>query len=426
MWLAALLGVAATGGAALADRAPPAPSVSTGPAARGSTGNVVPALPAPADVSGEEPRVASNFPAAADLARAGQTGAIPPSAAPDDLGAFRFICTAGPLRYDDPVVYPGRPGVSHLHQFFGNTGANASSTYASLRASGDSTCMNRLNRSAYWIPAMLNGRGQVVRPDFVTIYYKRRPARDPGCQRIDSQCVQLPRGLRFVFGFDMIHPDAPVTGAGYFNCQGKNAQPGSYKSIAETAPHCPAGSQLGAIINAPTCWDGKRLDSPDHRAHVAYAYSSNGTAHCPLSHRYVIPGFTLGAWYTVDATLAATKPGGDVRTGWHLSSDEMPGMASDMAPGQTFHADWFGAWDDAVMERWTAHCINRMLNCSGGDLGDGFQLRESPTFSWAASPRLVPVPPRPAAAVAAMKMTAATETDGAAADHAAADHMAHH
>ena len=40
---------------------------------------------------------------------------------------------------DDPIVFPGQPGASHLHDFFGNTGANASSTFETMLA-GETTC----------------------------------------------------------------------------------------------------------------------------------------------------------------------------------------------------------------------------------------------------------------------------------------------
>lgn len=345
-------------------------------------------------VKGEPAAIPSNLPRAAELTRSWGTGAIPASAAPD-VGAFRFICMPGQLRFDDPILFPGQHGQSHLHQFFGNTSADADSTYESLRRRGDSTCMNPLNRSAYWMPAMLNGRGKVVRPDYVSIYYKRRWASDPMCSKVGKACVALPRGLRFVFGFDMVNPKAPVTGAGYFDCQGPRAKNGHYKDIQSVARYCPAGSQIGAVINAPNCWDGERLDSPDHRAHVAYVtYGGDGYEHCPRTHPYVIPGFTMGAWFTVDDTL-----GDGSRPTWHLSSDEMAGEDGKMrTPGSTFHADWFGAWDDETMRVWTAHCIDQRLNCSGGDLGNGTQLKQAGTFSWSANPRLVPIPPRPAAA----------------------------
>lgn len=353
-------------------------------------GDAVKARPT-VDVTGEAAPVADGVDRAAMLMPAwetGKTGAIPPSAAPDVVGAFRFMCTPGQLSYDDPIVYPRQPGRSHLHQFFGNTLANAGSTYDTLRRTGESTCMNALNRSAYWIPAMLTGGGQVVRPDYVSIYYKRLPQSSPACRTGAARCAPIPRGLRFVFGFDMV-TGKPATGAGYFNCDGKGAQQGHSATIAEAAVGCPSGARLGAVINAPNCWDGKRLDSANHRDHVAYqSYGSWGYPRCPSSHPVLIPTFTLGAWYTTDDTLRRDRV-----PSWHLSSDEMPGMT--MAPGSTLHADWFGAWDDATQEAWTAHCIDRMLNCSGGDLGDGTQLRQAARFSWEAKPRLVVTPRRP-------------------------------
>ena len=53
---------------------------------------------------------------------------------PDTVGAFRFICGPSHEAYDDPVVFPGQPGKSHLHQFWGNSQANGNSTYESLRS----------------------------------------------------------------------------------------------------------------------------------------------------------------------------------------------------------------------------------------------------------------------------------------------------
>jgi hypothetical protein len=322
-------------------------------------------------------------------------GEIPPTAAPDVVGSFRFICGAGQIRPDDPIVYPGEPGKSHLHQFYGNTAATASSTYRSLRSSGDSTCNwtgkgMAANRSAYWQPAMLDGKGHVVRPDFVGIYYKRRPASDPKCSlssgdpKAEGNCLPLPNGLRYIFGFDLVTLKPP-TGGMYFNCQGPGSVPGHYATISELVGKCPAGAQFGFIISAPPCWDGKRLDSANHRDHMAYpGYGNWGYLKCDADHPYVLPTFTLQAWYTVAA-------GDDLRL-WHFSSDE---MHPELAHGLTGHADWFGAWDNKVTAMWTdAGCIGKMLNCSGGDLGNGKQLKGAakPKEGWKANPRLVPVP----------------------------------
>ena len=72
-------------------------------------------------------------------------------------GEVRLTCGTSHHAYDDPIVYPRQPGVSHLHTFFGNTLADADSTYESLRGSGDSTCaggpLKRLSNStkAAWL-----------------------------------------------------------------------------------------------------------------------------------------------------------------------------------------------------------------------------------------------------------------------------------
>ncbi len=343
----------------------------------------------------ELPEIPSNFDIEAELVPSWGTGAVPKSAVPDDVGAFRFICNAGQLSFDDPIVYPGQPGKSHLHQFFGNTAADANSTYASLRTTGNSTCNSPLNRSAYWMPAMMNGNGQVVKPDYVAIYYKRLPANDPKCKLQGKACVDIPRGLRFIFGFDMLNHAAPKTGSGYFNCDGPTGISGHYPTIVAAAKYCPVGNKLGAVISAPDCWDGKNLDSADHRSHVSYTYDphTDGRQICPATHPYVIPTFTLGAWYTTDATLDRSGVWDGAFNSWHLSSDQMPAMA--MTPGSTFHTDWFGAWDDTVLKIWHDNCINKLLNCSGGDLGNGKQLKMFAGFRWSADPHLVNPPDAP-------------------------------
>ncbi|CAA9538102.1 MAG: hypothetical protein AVDCRST_MAG91-3569 [uncultured Sphingomonadaceae bacterium] len=356
-----------------------------------------PPPPPPPTTSGPiagEASITSNFDVASELVPSWGHGAIPASAAPDVVGAFRFICNPGQIRADDPIVYPGQPGRAHLHQFFGNTAANAYSNYASLRTSGASTCNSPLNRSAYWMPAMMNGKGRVVRPDYVSIYYKRRPASDPKCSGssdwgVQGKCVDLPRGLRFVFGHNMDNPRAS-TGF-HFNCDGPGAVSGHFPSIVAAAKGCPEGAQLGAVIGAPECWDGKNLDSPDHRSHMAYPNYNPGYLKCPSTHLYVVPTFTMGAWYTTDADLDRSGTWAPGKATWHLSSDVMPGMPQ-MTPGTSFHADWFGAWDDGVMKMWTDHCVNKLLNCSGGDLGNGKQLRMFSGFSWRANPRVVDIP----------------------------------
>lgn len=315
---------------------------------------------------------------------------IPPSAAPDVVGAFRFLCGPGQLSYDDPIVYPGQPGAAHLHQFFGNLGANAHSTYASLRQSGDSTCQNSLNRSAYWMPAMLDGKGHAVRPDWVSIYYKRRPKSDPFCTTAAKGCVGIPRGLRFVFGWDQTRPSEPQPENAVhtnFKCvQGWDPVTPSYRDMGELMKGCKPGQWLNASISTPECWNGVDLDTPNHRSHLADMVRNvnTGKSACPRSHPYIIPQFTMGVAFSIET--------GDKPELWYLSSDMML-PPSLRRPGASFHSDYFEAWEDNIRLRWETACLDKMLNCSDGDLGDGHILSRGKHYPQRqVSPRLVAIP----------------------------------
>jgi hypothetical protein len=341
--------------------------------------------PAPGGPTGANP-IASNFNVSTTLQAAWGTGAIPASAKPDVVGAYRFICGAGQLSYDDPIVYPGQPGKSHLHQFYGNTAANANSTFASLRASGDSTCNNMgngtaANRSAYWMPAMLDGKGHVVMPDYVQVYYKRGPDNAGECSQ--NICVGIPNGVKFVQGFDM------ASGS-------RGPQPGDFvcgsaimPNLANARANCRAGQKLEMRIQSLKCWNGA-LDSADHRSHFSPMVSDASTGwvkKCPKSHPYLVPQFTISSFYTIGS-------GDDVGL-WSLSSDM---MFPNLPKGSTIHFDYFEAWDVLVKDMWVNNCLGKLLNCSGGDLGNGKQLKGAaqPKYGWSVPTRLVPVASRAA------------------------------
>ena len=323
----------------------------------------------------------------------------PPIISAELIGAFRMFCTAGQLLKDDPIVYPGQHNVGHLHQFFGNTGANGDSNYQSLRTSGGTTCgqsATPFNRSAYWFPAMLDGTGNVIKPDFISLYYKRNSASDPMCSVSSAehlgQCVDLPNGIRFVFGFNMKTMSVGTDPVVNFSCWdsedgtvSRGPATGVYQSIAAVAAAgCPVGAQLVITPNAPNCWDGIHLDSADHRSHMAYAtgpyYQGQMWRACPADHPYVIPNMETLIHFTVDANLAK----------WHVSSDE---MVAGAANGSTFHVDYWEAWSPTIKANWHQHCIDLHMSCSNGGLGDGTEIKGA-GVPWGGFPKhqLVPVP----------------------------------
>src|SRR5690606_7407719 len=103
-----------------------------------------------------------------------------------------------------------------------------------------------------------------------------------------------------------------------FKCvEGWNATTATFRDMVEPMKVCKPGQWLNATISTPECWNGVDLDTPDHRSHLAEMVRDRNTGQvsCPASHPWVIPQFTMGVGYSIEA--------GDEPTLWHLSSDHM-------------------------------------------------------------------------------------------------------
>ena len=271
-------------------------------------------------------------------------GVYQPSAT--DIGAFREPCSYSHMAFDDPIVFPGQPGASHLHTFLGNAQANASSTGDSLLASGNSTCSGgTLNRTAYWMPTLIDMRtGQPLVPASSLFYYKL------GYLGVRSGTVQVfPKGLRMIAGNSA--STAPITSpnVGVECSSGGGHQP--------AIPSCAVGDYLNVSIIFPQCWDGVNLDSPDHKSHMAYA---TGNA-CPSTHPVPMPQIALNVHYKVSEANSGTF--------LKFSSDNYAGPG-----GYSLHADWFNGWDPATNRAFVSNCVNGNMDCHDELLGDGRTL----------------------------------------------------
>ncbi|MEN3336545.1 MAG: hypothetical protein V7647_221 [Acidobacteriota bacterium] len=273
----------------------------------------------------------------------------PPS---DGSGAFRTTCSLAAYAFDDPIVYPGQPGASHLHSFFGNTGISAASTPQSVASSGNSTCRGgTLNRTAYWVPAVVDARtGEVQPPDEAIFYYKTG-------YNIDAKVLQPPPvGLRMIAGNKLA--TGPQDNVSWY-CRDHNS------ADLGAIPNCPAGDAVVLTVSFPQCWDGKNLDSPDHKSHMAYPNYRNPpqVSSCPATHPVTLPAITEIFTYPVSRTTSPAS--------WRLSSD----MYSASLPGGfSAHADWMGGWDPETMKTIVTRCLNKALDCGVGSIGDGRNL----------------------------------------------------
>lgn len=119
-------------------------------------------------------------------------------------GSLFSNCRFSHTAPDDPLVFPGQPGRSHLHTFFGNTSTNAHSTPRTPRRAG-TTCRPRSDTAAYSVPTLFRN-GREVRPPKAQVYYVLRGRREmrafpPGLRMIagDAHAVR-PQNRRITFG----------------------------------------------------------------------------------------------------------------------------------------------------------------------------------------------------------------------------------
>jgi hypothetical protein len=276
------------------------------------------------------------------------------------IGGSEFLasCKASHIGGNDPIVRFGQTGMSHIHQFIGNTSTDASSTQASLRAGG-TTCNPASDKTPYWVPALYKN-GALVPPDMVTIYYQGIGA---------GPAVPFPQGLKMVVGNPLAATPDDNPSARW------NCEPGGASS--RDFMNCPAGTKLQTYLNFPTCWNGRDLDSADHISHMAWVL--NGDI-CPATHPVVVPRVQFLITYPTNGTgltLGGTRNGVNVTT----------------APGWTFHGDFWNVWDQAELQRRVQNCINSGIKCGATGCPAGLPTcTDAPPTEGPSAPASPPAP----------------------------------
>ena len=238
---------------------------------------------------------------------------------------FISVCGFSHRAADDPIVYPGQPGVSHDHSFVGNTSTDASSTPASLRRAGTTTCSRAGDSAAYWMPTV-SVAGRPTPPAGATIYYQRN-----ALKRLRA----FPAGLEMVAGNRLAHRPQSLLVTSW-DC-------GDLENVPRSPdpPTCPDGSDLRLRVNFPDCWNGKALDSLDHKSHMAYSVAGR----CPRSHPVAVPALSIVYRYPTTDGPAVSLSSGSIYSA---------------------HADFVNAWDQQALVKLVSQCLNRLRHCGTG------------------------------------------------------------
>jgi hypothetical protein len=236
-------------------------------------------------------------------------------------GRFHVECRFSHSAPDDPIVFPGEPGASHQHDFFGATATDAHSDVDALLA-GDTTCDTRADTAAYWAPSLYDGDDR-LRPISSTAYYRAAPGVDP------SDVEPFPTGLMMIGG-DSTSTEAQDPEVVGWACT-VEARP------QVSPPDCRGGVLMQIVF--PDCWDGEHLDSADHVSHVARSTASG----CPGSHPVAMPQLEFHVNYPLPDDLS------DLR----LASGSL----------LTGHADFVNAWQPDKLAREVDYCIHADAYC---------------------------------------------------------------
>ncbi|MEV4612485.1 DUF1996 domain-containing protein [Kitasatospora sp. NPDC049258] len=263
-------------------------------------------------------------------------------------GTFTSQCGRNENRHlnpDNVIVAPGvSNGAHHMHDYVGNLITDGFSSNNRLAAAGTS-CSNGDQSAYYWpVLRLLNGVnesdfkapgggkdrnvGRILQPAEVGITYSSTTG---------NKVQPMTRFLRIITGDAKALTNGPANAHASWSCTGfENRQ------LADKYPSCPQGSRVVRTLKFPDCWDGKNIDSANHRTHTAF---SKADGSCPRNFR-AIPQLVERVAY-------------DVPSGVRFAVDSFPEQLHNPI---TDHGDFINVMNRNLLDQMVS-CINEGRRC---------------------------------------------------------------
>ncbi|MFF9332413.1 DUF1996 domain-containing protein [Streptomyces albogriseolus] len=285
-------------------------------------------------------------------------------------GTFTSECGVnanGVFNSDNVIAAPGvSNGAHHFHDYIGNQATNAFVSDDELTRA-QTSCEDQRDKSSYYWPVLRlqNGTeerdaqspgggiegnaGEIVTPKDVTLTFVGNPK---------GEVTAMPRLLRIITGDAKSFVNGPANANASWSCTGFED-----RQLKDKYPLCPEGSDVVRSFAFQSCWDGRNIDSANHRTHMAF---TDAEGNCPAGFQ-PIPQLVQRIVYDVDAP--SLEDGGKT----------VPLFAVDSFPEQlhkpiTDHGDFINVFEDDLMNEMVA-CINEGRTCGagagGGDNGGG-------------------------------------------------------
>ncbi|KZF20149.1 hypothetical protein L228DRAFT_240704 [Xylona heveae TC161] len=338
----------------------------------------------------------------------------------------------------DPLVDPGKPA-DHVHVIHGGNNFGFDTSYDDLMKSEGTSCEVTQDKSAYWTPALYfqhaNGSTEMVEEHGGMLAYYLL---------YGDNIKAFPAGFRMLAGdtlqrnFTLPVPDPPKSNwkgvdltqkslaqkALGFNCldYSKDPEPSLYRHFLPDKSYLDANCKDGLRLELmfPSCWNGKDLDSSDHKSHMAYP-DLVMTGDCPQGYETRL----VSLFYE---TIWSTEAFAGIDGQFLLSNGDPTGYG--------YHGDFIAGWEPDFLQSAVKQCTNpsgEVSDCPLFNLQDETKAAqytfstpqelssENPFFGENGIPGNVPIQSGPAYAThGTMAPTASASSSSASATSASA------
>ncbi|KZT32073.1 WSC-domain-containing protein [Sistotremastrum suecicum HHB10207 ss-3] len=241
----------------------------------------------------------------------------------------------------DPIVSPNQVS-SHAHTIFGGSNFGFNVTSAQLRASKCTSVPIPQDHSNYWFPHLYfqwkNGSFSSLSGGAV-VYYLFSDT--PGTT------TAFPENFRMITGDPSLrtyNASSYAQQAVTFLCLNFDGTSTRFNQLP--AQECPSG--VRAQINFPMCWDGKNVDSSDHKSHVSFPSGGPDSGTCGGAFPITLPRVFMEVYW-------ASNDFDSVRS--QAMNPSQPFVYANGDPtGYSYHADFYNGWDIPTLQKAVDNC----------------------------------------------------------------------